>query len=155
MDYNFTASLSCPWTNKESEWNIDSISSLSVPYPVISVSRKNFLNSHQQEMEFKLLRQEEVGHTHPSFIEIYFCIKGQLQLEININKTVKKICLDESNILVILVILPNIPHHIANVKFIDNRYAHTCIQLLSKFHYPFHSTKRNYEFSSIDIHRSN
>ena len=133
----------CPWTGKKSEWNIDSISSLSKPYPVIAVSRKEFFNENNSTVDFKLLREEEIPHFHPSFVEIYQCLHGTLQLEIRNHDKTELVSIEEGNI---GIIMPKVPHHIKSIKFLNNKYEHTCIQLFSKFHYPFYTTKRNFDF---------
>lgn len=135
----------CPWSGAQSEWNIDSISSLDEPFPVIAVSRKESKKiDNDNEIDFRKIRAEETSHFHPSFLELYVCLSGKLSLETKINQNTCVVNIENREI---AIIMPNVPHYIKKASFgYDNEYSHVCIQLLSKFHYRFFTTKRNYEF---------
>ena len=135
----------CPWKKTPSEWNIDSISSIGNPYPLIAVSRRFSENKkNEKRVEFKIIREEEDAHFHPEFIEIYQCLSGKLLLQTCINNKQRTLQVNDGEI---ALIMPTVPHFIDCIEYgKDGHYSHVCVQLLSKFHYPFFSTKRNYEF---------
>lgn len=140
----------CQWSKDKSEWNIDSISSKNNEFPVIALSRKKSFSSIKNFfVDFKSIRVLECGHIHPEFSELYYCQKGKIEL-LTFNNREIKLEINEGEY---ALVMPHVPHMINNIMHNDfGEYSHLCFQFLSKFHYPFYKTKRNYNFNLYNNH---
>ena len=135
------------WTQEFSEWNIDSMSGLNEPYPIISISRILSKSSMPCiSTEFINVRKAEIGHIHPSTAELYYSIKGKIVLLVDLSNSQQLLTIKEGEF---ALLMPHVPHMVKHIEYDSERtYSHLCIQVLSKFHYPFYTTRRDYDFMS-------
>ena len=133
----------CPWTGSASEWNIDSMSGLEDPFPSIAVSRRSAAIPSGDAWPFQCIRPEERPHMHPTFTELYHARSGAIHLVVYPagRRIVVKVPQGGH-----AIVRPGVPHVVAQAEGGDDgTYRQICVQFPSRFHYPYHETKRNYD----------
>ncbi|MDO4899762.1 hypothetical protein [Actinomyces sp.] len=131
-----------PWDGMQSEWNIDSTSGIAAIFPSIAVSRRSANVASEPPTAFVKIREEERAHLHPSFTEVYYCAAGAIDLAIFIRGRREIIHIEHG---AFAVVREGVPHLVQAASGDETgRFSQICVQLPSRFHYPFHQTKRNY-----------
>jgi hypothetical protein len=131
-----------PWDGMQSEWNIDSTSGIGEVFPSIAVSRRSADVAYKHPTDFVKIRKAERAHMHPSFTEVYYCAAGAIDLVIFIRGRHETIHIEQG---AFAVVREGVPHVVQAVSGDETgRFQQICVQLPSRFHYPFHQTKRNY-----------
>lgn len=131
-----------PWDGLQSEWTIDSTSALSSPFPSVAVSRRMASMKANDQRQFVEIRAEERPHMHPRFTEIYYCHAGCIDIAVYHRGERSLVSVAAGQF---AVMRPGVAHMVVSARADSNgEFRQICLQFPSRFHYPYHETKRNY-----------